>query len=296
MRNLSATMQARLHSDATSLCHCWKLMRRDGAIAGFTDHDRTIEIAGLSYVASTGLDGRSAEASLGLAVSGTEVTGALHDESLLETDLLNGLYDGATLETWLVDWSQPEHRMLLDVSTIGEVKRSEFAFTAELRGLAQKLDQEIGRRYQQSCSADLGDARCGLTLDARYSETVSLLAASTRTDLVFGLVDRPDDWFTGGVVQSLDGANAGARATIRSQRMTTEGMTLLTLWTPFAAPPAPGDMVRLTPGCDKSLATCAQKFANVANFRGFPHMPGNDHLLSYPAAGDPPMDGGSLFS
>jgi hypothetical protein len=37
------------------------------------------------------------------------------------------------------------------------------------------------------------------------------------------------------------------------------------------------------------------KFDNIANFRGFPHMPGNDVVTSYPAQGDANMDGGSLF-
>ena len=35
--------------------------------------------------------------------------------------------------------------------------------------------------------------------------------------------------------------------------------------------------------CDHSLATCRDVFANVSNFRGFPHLPGPDFILSGPA-------------
>jgi len=38
-------------------------------------------------------------------------------------------------------------------------------------------------------------------------------------------------------------------------------------------------------GCDRALATCRDRFANVVNFRGFPHIPGNDFVLRYPQAG-----------
>jgi uncharacterized phage protein (TIGR02218 family) len=48
-------------------------------------------------------------------------------------------------------------------------------------------------------------------------------------------------------------------------------------------------------GCDKRLATCRAKFDNVVNFRGFPHMPGNDALRSGPGAGDK-LDGSSRLS
>ncbi len=48
-------------------------------------------------------------------------------------------------------------------------------------------------------------------------------------------------------------------------------------------------------GCDRQLATCRDRFANVRNFRGFPHIPGSDFVLKYPRSGDT-RDGGALFS
>ena len=57
-----------------------------------------------------------------------------------------------------------------------------------------------------------------------------------------------------------------------------------------------GDMIAVSAGCDKAPETCRDRFNNIANFRGFPHMPGNDVLLSYPNSRGLAMDGGSLFS
>ena len=42
---------------------------------------------------------------------------------------------------------------------------------------------------------------------------------------------------------------------------------------------AVGDGYALTKGCDKTIATCAGRFANVANFRGEPQVPGLDRML-----------------
>ena len=51
----------------------------------------------------------------------------------------------------------------------------------------------------------------------------------------------------------------------------------------------------MTAGCDKRFSTCRGTFANVANFRGFPHMPGNDFVIRIPREGESGFDGGSLF-
>jgi uncharacterized phage protein (TIGR02218 family) len=58
---------------------------------------------------------------------------------------------------------------------------------------------------------------------------------------------------------------------------------------------AVGDAFSVTAGCDKRHATCRKKFGNVVNFRGFPHMPGNDFVIRMPQAGEPGLDGGSFF-
>jgi len=50
----------------------------------------------------------------------------------------------------------------------------------------------------------------------------------------------------------------------------------------------------VTAGCDKGAATCREKFDNILNFGGFPHMPGEDWATGYPNTGGG-HDGGSLF-
>jgi uncharacterized phage protein (TIGR02218 family) len=55
----------------------------------------------------------------------------------------------------------------------------------------------------------------------------------------------------------------------------------------------PGDRCRIEAGCDKKLSTCREKFDNILNFLGFPHIPGEDWMIAFPANGKR-NDGGSL--
>ena len=65
---------------------------------------------------------------------------------------------------------------------------------------------------------------------------------------------------------------------------------------PMPEPIAVGDAFTVTAGCDKAFSTCHDRFANAVNFRGFPHIPGNDFVISYPVQGEPGHDGSSLNS
>ena len=41
----------------------------------------------------------------------------------------------------------------------------------------------------------------------------------------------------------------------------------------------------LVAACDKTPETCHARFGNILNFRGEPHIPGNDKVFSYPTQG-----------
>ena len=295
MLTVSPTLGAKLDQVTSTFCHCWRLARRDGYVIGFTDHDGDLTFGGVTYRARAGLRASEMENTASLASSVREAAGALTDESLNETDLQNGVYDGASVETWLVDWSAPGDRLLLDVATIGEVRRDEFAFTTELRSAAHVFDQPRGRSFQRNCSADIGDPQCKIDLAGPlYSRRATIVSA--QTDVLTTILDRDavSGFFTGGSVYFETGVNAGASFAILSH-FQDNGHAVIALWTPTAAPGQPGDRLALTAGCDKRPETCRTKFGNIVNFRGFPHMPGNDRVIATPGSHEIAMDGGSLF-
>jgi uncharacterized phage protein (TIGR02218 family) len=295
MRTIPANLAAHLADGATTVCHCWKLIRRDGAAFGFTDHDRDLVVGGTAYAARSGLEAAEATAELGFAVGGGEVSGALVSAGLTEDDISSGLYDDASVETWLVNWSNVEERLLLDIGTIGEIRRADGGFIAEVRGLMHRYDEERGRLFRATCSADLGDAACGVNLAASaYSDAGTVTRTDERLSIAASGIGFADGWCTGGRLTWTSGSNSGISVEIKVHRA-VQGTDEFDLWQRAPQAIQVGDTFRVTAGCDKTHAVCRAKFRNVANFRGFPHMPGNDFIIRMPQQGEPGLDGGSLF-
>lgn len=295
MRILSTEFAAHVAGEATTLCRCWSLTRRDGMVLGFTDHDRDLSFGGILFRAHAGLEAAEASSELGFATGGGEVLGALATSGLNEGDLSRGAYDDARVALWLVNWAEPSQRTLLETGFVGEVKRSDSNFTAEIRGLGKAFDEEHGRLYTASCSADLGDARCGVMPS---SSAATVAATDGRLSIIApALSGYTDGYLTGGRLVFTSGSNAGFATEIRSHRA-GDGTVALQLWQAAPQPITLGDSFTALAGCDKRFSTCRDKFGNGINFRGFPHLPGNDFIIAGVGTGNPgagPFDGGSLF-
>lgn len=291
MKTLPTGMQAHLDSGATTLCWCWKIARADGATQGFTDHDVDLAFDGITYEATSGFTATEVQSLLDLAIDNLSVTGALSSATLNEADLAAGLYDNASIEIWRANWADTSQRVLMRKGNIGEVKRGKAAFTAEVRGLAHILNQPVGRCFGYGCDADLGDARCtvDITRAAFKADGAVTSATDARRFTVSGLSSFGDGWFTGGKLVWTSGANAS-----RAMEIKRHAGASIELWQSMSETIAIGDVFAITAGCDKQFATCKAKFGNAINFRGFPYMPGNDAVLSYPTAAQP-MDGGSRY-
>ena len=291
MRIVPESLAAHLASGATTLCRCWRVTRHDAVVQGFTDHDEDVVFDDTTFYAGTGFEGTEIEAQLGFAITGTELHGALSSETLSEDDLAAGRYDDAKIELFLVDWSNPENRLLLRAGNLGEVKREDSAFSAEVRGIASRLDEEKGRIFAAGCDADLGDQRCTIDLGnpAFRGEGVILAVEGAGIFTASGLDGFADGWFTQGRLQWTSGANAGLAIEIKEHRI--GGGVHLSLWQTMPEPLASGDTFVVTAGCDKRFETCTAKFANALNFRGFPHLPGNDFVVAYAVPGEPGNDG-----
>ena len=103
MKLLPSGMQAHLDDGATTLAWCCCIQRADGAIFGFTDHDRPLEIAGMSSEPDTGFAASEIRASADFSVDGQDAEGALRSDRITETDILGGRWDNAAIEVWRVN-------------------------------------------------------------------------------------------------------------------------------------------------------------------------------------------------
>jgi len=260
-------------------------------VLGFTDHDSALTLGGILCEPLTGLNSSEATTTLGLSIAGGEVEGALSSQRISDSDIELGSYDGAIVESYLINWNAPDQHMLLRRWTAGTISRSGGRFVMELKGAAAAFDAVCGRRVLRQCDAVLGDKRCGVnTDDPRFSAIGSVINSGGVTLTVSGLEGFASGWFTQGLLTWTSGENAG-----RSVRILAHSGNSLNLTEQPVLPASAGDSFRIVAGCDKSFATCRAKFANGTNFRGFPHLPGNDAAFAYVSGGDE-YDGSALVS
>lgn len=282
-----------LQSGATTTCHAWLVKRKDGQTFGFTDHDANLLFDGQLFKAGSGLTGGALQQSTGLSVDNTEVSGALTDDGITETDIAAGRFDSAEVTTWLLNWVDVEERLILFRGNFGEIQRTPGAFKVELRGTAEKLNQQSGRVYQANCDALLGDSHCRFDLSKPgFSFEASIQSIEDIGTYTFkSQPDYPEGWFERGRASIETGRAKGLLGMVKFDRE-TDGGRKITMWIDFDLAPEVGDLVRFDAGCDKLEGTCRAKFANFLNFRGFPHVPNSDWIASYPVSNQR-NDGGS---
>lgn len=282
MKTLPAALAEHFESGTTTLSWCWKITRSDGVILGFTDHDRALSFDDVEFEPESGFTASEIRGDSGLGVDSQDAEGVLSSDRITETDIIDGRWDNAEIEVWRVNWQDVSQRLLMRLGSIGEIRRGRMSFTAEMRSLAHLLDQSVGRTFQYSCDCALGDSRCGVDLTAAAYRSSGSIAgvARDRAFTASGLSGFANGWFSRGYLVWSSGANVGRPAEVMRHDL-DDGIVMVTLLEKPVRPLADGDAFTIYAGCDKSVSMCNARFANVKNFRGFPHIPGQDTVLRY---------------
>lgn len=297
MKNIPVALQAHLDSATTTMAFCWKVVRQDGVVQGFTEHDNDLTFDGVTYAASTGFTSSAIQSSLGLNVDNLNVDSALSSSTINEVDLSAGRYDAAVIELYWVNWSDVANvnmRLLISKGTIGEVKRQRTSFSAELRSLSQKTQQKTGRTFQRYCDAILGDSRCKVNL-AALADLGTVASVIDKRTFTTTNISGATEFFSLGTVTFSSGPNSGLTFEIKDHVLNAGGVHSIVLWSSMPYSPVVGNAFTMFPGCKKDRQTCVSKFANLVNFQGFEFIPGNDAISTYPVAGGSGQDGRSIF-
>lgn len=265
----------RADAPLTTMAFCWTLERQDGAGLAMTSHDRAISLDGCAHEPNPGIMPAAIVKGEWDEPAG-EVAGAIASDALREGDLLAGRWSGALSRLSVFDWCDPEVGSVeLVTGELGEVSIEGNAFRTDLLGASARLNAAVCPVTSPECRVALGDKHCRVNMSGR-STRATVLAASANELTLDQLVDERFDM---GLLRWLSGENCGLKVRVSS----CSGAKLQLREAPCLTV-RPGDRVQLFEGCDKRLETCRTRFANVVNFRGEPHLPGNDLLTRYPGA------------
>jgi uncharacterized phage protein (TIGR02218 family) len=265
-----------LDGELTNVSLCWKLERSDGAGVALTSHDAAIVKDGTIYQAAPGIVPGAITRTLGLEPQSGEIAGALSGEALDERDLALGRWDGARARLCAIDWANPAAGQVdLIAGELGEIAIDGDSFSTELRGAAFALEGPVCPSTSPQCRAQFGDGKCRVDLAGRTK--AATIVGSDNGELT--LDQTFDSQFLLGRLRYMSGANCGRTTMI----IAVEGNVMRVRDLPRGELVA-GTRVELRQGCDKRFDTCVERFANAANFRGEPHLPGADLLTRYPGA------------
>jgi len=254
-------------------------------ILGYTDHDKIITIDGISYKPSPSLQRISMNLRNNAEVSNQEFLGAWTID-LDEDDLMNGLYDDASIDVFRADYtanytgSPVPDTIIVFRGTLGMIQWTEDGFRADVHSLMRQLQRQIGATYTAKCRHQLFSQNSPVLLGActlnaaTYTDTSTVSSGSPEPTKIKFVIDTPtgspipsDGWYANGELTWTSGLNSGASYTIKSYISNVVTLFLPTVFTITA-----GDTFTIKAGCDKTFATCKNKFSNQLNFGGFPHI------------------------
>lgn len=280
MKSLSANMTTHLQGEVLTLATCWKVTRQDSTILRFTNHDQDIVIGGDgTYEASTGFTGSGVSSSSDLRVDELEVQSVLTSTTIKEVDLISGKFDLAQVEIFLVNYNALGDGIIqIRKGWLGEFRLgSDGVYFTEVRGMMQLLQNTYGEVLTSICRADLGDSRCGVALGPL---TVTGTVKGVTTQLFKITSDQTNgfgvDYWQYGQLTWTSGDNIDVKHDIKGS--SGDDLEFFNP-TPFSI--QVGDAFSIFPGCNKLISTCNDRFSNVNNFRGEPHLPGQDRVLRH---------------
>lgn len=290
-RDISDEFKAHMAGKLTTIARCCRIVRTDGTIHYFTNHDADLEIDGNTYEPAKGLDFSAVEASPRMNVDNINFNTFLKSDVITKADLAANLYDGATVDIFDVNYEDLSQGKLywIQGGLLGEVEIRDYAGEFEVRGKVQRLQQAVGRLYTPGCAHDFCDSSCGLDVDTHYTDAGGVTSVTDRrvfVDTSFMDSSGADDLYTGGLLtwtepesgDSFTGNNAGLSMEVKKFDPVTGEFEL---FESMAYEIEVGDEFEVTWGCDKKASTCKDRYDNIVNFGGFPHLPGMGKMMDY---------------
>lgn len=271
MREISTNLQISLQKDVTNLVKIYTLTLKDNSVLGFTDSDAEITFGGVIYKPNIqsekllkSLEGKDR----------VEIFGVIDSELINEQNIKSGKFLDAHIEIAAIDLNNlSEGKIVLNSGFIESISYDNSSYIFNIKPYSEKLKRVITQNYSKKCRADFGDSKCGINLE-NYKSNGSVTEIIDEKSFKVSALGQENFYYNYGIISFTNGANNGLKFNIKSYK---DDIIKLFL-SPNSAIEI-GDNFEIFTGCDKSFNCCIEKFDNAENFRGEPHIPGNDKLF-----------------
>ena len=279
------------NQETTQLARLYRLQRQDGYTLRCTDWKMPIRAqvntpSGESeteiFKPVVGFDSSALTVENRLNVDTLDLSSYFQIPDINKEDIYARRYHNAIIQIYIVspeldNITTPVYQRIR--GEVGEITELSIdTFKLEFRSLSQTLQQKIGLTVEESCPWSLGDSKCKVNLNNYTHNGIIVSSTSKRKFLLNFSRVFASNYFAGGYLRYLDtGRNYHSLMDIESS-VTSGSNTEITLSFSLPFLPLQGEQVTVAAGCKKTIAAC-QSFNNVANFGGFPFLPGRDRLL-----------------
>ena len=278
MQQIDENRRESIESNLTHLILCCKIIRKDEIELCFTENGENIIVDGRVYSACASL--KKIRSNSGLILDEYRFETILNSDTIRSMDITQGLFDGALVEIFMIDLlkvnnSQGFVSIFLKRGRIGEITTlDDNKFIARFLDVIYDTKVSINNRYSLTCRATFGDKRCGikvndLTYDGFVTNIVDNKSFFDSENLkINGYFDFGHIVFWNqDVTQVLDTGNIKFFINKTFELYKPTNINLLKNMKYTA-----------TVGCNKTAEWCSKRFKNIENFRGEPHIPGNEKL------------------
>jgi len=199
MKKIPSPLFQELCSQTCRIATGWLITRADGTSYGFTSSDIEFTLDGVLYLPANGFNPSAVVSKADFSVDNMEMQ-VLDSPVITEADLKGGKWANAQVNVF---WLCPEHPewgvVPLRGGLLGEIVVKTGQWTTQLRSLFQQMQQPLGVHFTIVCNAQLGDARCGVKLNApawqpNHAYQMGLLSDAKIGDVVQPTVPN-DFWY-----------------------------------------------------------------------------------------------------
>lgn len=166
MKTVASSLLSDITSTVTTLATCIEIVRKDGLLLRMTTHDTDLTVDSKVYKHDVPFNLASIQSGTQLQVDNTQLTLFADEVNVFLADFKASLWEYAEVTIFQVNYSDTTRGTItMRKGWFGPIDWSEnHVVTITLTGLLKVLDLEIGRIFQASCDADLGDSRCKIAI------------------------------------------------------------------------------------------------------------------------------------
>ncbi len=244
------------------------ITRRDGTVLRIAEAQSAITVDGDVYEPLAGCEISAVKHTIGGETPSLEISAAHNSAAARTFDTATvdiGLYDSAEVDLYIVNRANPTvlgHMFSGTIQPINYTVSGNVSF--DVRGPSVHAGIGYIQKFAPMCRTDLFSSLCTVDKDA-YALAATVTAIINRFNFTVSIAPSPDGYLNNGTVLTETGVGF---------EIANQAGGNLTAFLPYHRVLAVGMALTLWPGCDKRIATCANKFNNALNFQGEPHSIG----------------------